>query len=126
MGDVPTGTQSFSYKRLYRLTTPAEFRRVFSKAERSGDRFFTILWRPNDLETARLGFAIAKKRIAQATARNRIRRLARESFRYHRQQLDNVDIIVMAQPAAQQAANKQLADSLDRHWNKIRRDIKQD
>jgi ribonuclease P protein component len=83
-----------------------------------------LLWRTNDLETARIGFAIAKKRIALATSRNRIRRVARESFRYHRGQFSGIDIIVMAQPAAKQAANKELVSSLERHWNKIRRDIR--
>jgi ribonuclease P protein component len=122
LGDVTTAAQLFSFNRLCRLLKPAEFQQVFSKAKRSGDRYFTVLWQPNELQTARLGFAIAKKKIALATARNRIRRLARESFRYHRAQLICVDIIIMAQPAAKQASNDELRSSLEKHWLKISRE----
>jgi len=120
LGDAPTATPAFIFSRHYRLLSPAAFQRVFKQATRSGDRYFTILWRSNDVQTARIGFAIAKKRIASAVRRNRIRRLTRESFRQNRNELSNVDIVIMAQPAAQQASNAQLFKSLEHHWNKIR------
>jgi ribonuclease P protein component len=97
-----------------------DFQRVFKGAARSGDKYLTVLWRGNDLQTARIGFAISKKRIASAVRRNRVRRIARESFRHHRNEIGNVDIVIMAQPAAQRASNADIHKSLDRHWNKIR------
>jgi ribonuclease P protein component len=120
LGDAATATQSFSFSRLYRLRSPAEFRRVFEQATRSGDRFFTVLWRPNELADARVGFAIAKKRISLAVGRNRIRRIARESFRQQRGTLTGVDIVLLANSAANKASNKQLRQSLERHWENIR------
>jgi ribonuclease P protein component len=120
LGDAATATQPFSFSRLYRLSSPAEFGRVFQRATRSGDRFFTVLWRKNDLATARIGFAIAKKRISLAVGRNRVRRLARESFRHQRGTFNGVDIVLLAQSAADKASNKQLQQSLDKHWEKIR------
>ena len=93
---------------------------MFEGATRSSDKYLTVLWRGNDLQTARIGFAIAKKRIASAVRRNRVRRIARESFRHHRYELGNVDIVIMAQPAAQRASNADINKSLEWHWNKIR------
>jgi len=120
LGDAATATQPFSFNRLYRLRSPAEFRRVFQQAIRSGDRFFTVLWRRNDRGMARIGFAIAKKRVTLAVGRNRIRRLARESFRHQRAIFAGVDIVVLAQTAAGTATNEQLLQSLEKHWAKIR------
>ena len=67
----------------------------------------------------RIGFAVAKKKISLAVQRNRIRRLARESFRLQQQNLASVDIVVLAQAAAAAANNKQLSASLEEHWQKI-------
>jgi ribonuclease P protein component len=119
LGNAVTATQQFGLKRLYRLCSPAEFRRVFQQATRSGDRFFTVLWRVNDHPTARIGFAIAKKQISLAVGRNRVRRLARESFRHQRDNFPGVDIVLLAKTAAGKASNEQLFKSLEKHWLKI-------
>ena len=112
-------TQQFSFSRLYRLCSPAEFRRVFQQATRSGDHFFTVLWRENGNSTARIGFAIAKKQISLAVDRNRVRRLARESFRHQRENFPGIDIVLLAKAAAGKASNEQLLKSLEKHWLKI-------
>lgn len=119
LGDAVVATQQFSFNRLYRLCSPAEFRRVFQQATRSGDRFFTVLWRENDHPNARIGFAIAKKQISLAVGRNRVRRLARESFRHRRDNFAGVDIVLLAKTAAGKATNEQLSESLEKHWLKI-------
>lgn len=119
MVDAATTSASFSFARRYRLTKPAEFARVFSNSQRSADRYFTLLYRPNQSTTARLGFAVAKKRIPAAVGRNRIRRLARESFRKQRRSLPPVDIIILARSAAAAAANTDLLASLDKHWQRL-------
>jgi ribonuclease P protein component len=119
LGDAVMATQQFSFNRLYRLCLPAEFRRVFQQATRSGDHFFTVLWRENDHPTARIGFAIAKKQISLAVGRNRVRRLARESFRHQRSNFPGVDIVLLAKAAAGKASNEQLLESLEKHWLKI-------
>jgi len=116
---VPTATKAFSHSRLDRLTKPAEFGRVFEKALRTNDRFFTILWRDNERSRSRIGFAIAKKRLPLAVARNRVRRLARENFRHHKHEVGSVDIVVLAQKAAGEASNAELCKSLEKHWRKI-------
>ena len=112
-------TRPFQFTRKLRLTRPAEFQRVFAQARRSADRYFTLLYSDNQHQTPRLGFAIAKKKVARAVHRNRLKRIARESFRQQSQTLGAIDIIILAQPAAAHANNKELSASLDRHWRKL-------
>lgn len=119
MGDANTTTSEFNFNRGCRLTRPEQFARVFDQAERSRDRFFTVLFRSSGRDAPRLGFAIAKKRISLASGRNRLRRLARESFRKKRTALPAYDIIILAQPAAAAATNKDLFASLERHWQRL-------
>ena len=119
MEDAATTSNTLSFSRQFRLTNPAEFTRVFNNAQRSTDRYFTVLYRSNELPTARLGFAVAKKRVSAAVGRNRIRRLARESFRKQRDALPPVDIIILAQSAAAKVANKKLFASLEMHWQRL-------
>lgn len=90
--------------------------RVFKKARRSRDKWFTVLYRDNGEKTARLGLAIAKKNCRAATARNRIKRIARESFRLNQELLAGLDLVVINSPATGGASRKQLFDSLSGHW----------
>jgi ribonuclease P protein component len=103
---------------MNRLLDAAVFGRVFKKATRSRDKFFTVLCRDNKDEMARLGLAISKKNCRKATARNRIKRVIRESFRQHQDELRGIDIVIMNQPAAAMANNVAMTESLERHWQK--------
>jgi ribonuclease P protein component len=80
---------------------------------------FTVLCRPNDQQDPRLGLAIAKKHCKLATARNRLKRVVRESFRQHQALLAGLDIVVMNQPAARHAKNQELFASLEQHWRRL-------
>ena len=101
-----------------RLLDAAAFGRVFEKATRSRDALFTVLCRRNDADRARLGLAIARKHCRRATARNRIKRLIRESFRQQQELLSGLDVVVMNKPAAADASNREILDSLERHWTR--------
>ena len=98
----------------------ASFGRVFEKATRSRDKWFTVLCRKNDLAIARLGLAISKKQCRKATARNRLKRIIRESFRHHHDALEGLDIVVMNKVAAADEQNRVLVDSLENHWQQCR------
>jgi len=105
-----------------KLLTAADYNRVFEKAVRSSDRYFTVLARPNDLQHARLGTAFTKKRVKLAVARNRLKRISRESFRLLQLTLPdsdhfvNADFIVLAGNRCVNASNQQLFESLKQHW----------
>jgi ribonuclease P protein component len=106
---------STAFPRARRLLTSADFSRVFRRAARSADRYFTVLARTNDLNSARLGLAISRRAAPRAVDRNRVRRLARESFR----QLTPVDYVVMAKRDAVAAPKAAVRRSLDRHFTRL-------
>ena len=117
--EAVTTDKTKRFSRSFRLLRPEEFSHVFDKARRSRDQYYTVLYRPNNQDTARVGFAIAKKRISAAVDRNRVRRLARESFRHFRASLPAMDIIILAQSAAVKTTNAELFTSLEKHWQAL-------
>lgn len=80
-----------------------------------------MLSKPNGIDRARLGLAISKKHCRSAAGRNRLKRLVRESFRRHQEALAGRDMVVMANAEAAGVANPTLFESLERHWQRIRR-----
>jgi len=116
-----TSSKGIRFTKDNRLLDAAAYGRVFQKATRSRDKLFTVLCRQGENGTARLGLAISKKHCRRATARNRIKRLIRESFRQQQAELAGLDIVVMNQPAAANASNRQVFDSLESHWQRCRK-----
>ena len=103
-----------------RLRTKRDFQRVFEDPVRSSDRYFSVLARararaPGGVP-ARLGLAVAKKRIRRANRRNRVKRLVRESFRESQDRLAGLDLVVIALAAADREPGPVLRGSLERHW----------
>jgi len=99
--------EGFTFPRHIRLLSSREFQAVFrDKSSRSSDQRWTLLARPNTLENARLGMAISKRVLKNAVDRNRIKRIVRESFRCHQQELGGLDIIVMCRNEVKQLANE--------------------
>jgi ribonuclease P protein component len=111
----------FGFQPQQRLLKPVDFKYVFKKPAKSVDAYFTVLARTNQLTIGRLGLAIAKKRVKRAVARNRLKRLIRESFRYHQADLIGIDCVILVQEKIEQASNQLLLKSLANHWRRIRR-----
>ena len=84
----------YSFDKTRRLLNKADFDYVFSEAKKTATKEFIILYRQNDIGHARLGLAIAKKKVLKAHDRNYIKRLFRESFRIN--SLPAVDIVILA------------------------------
>ena len=101
-----------------KLLKAADYNHVFDKSVRSSDRYFTVLARPNNMLTARLGMAFSKKRVKLAVKRNRLKRISRESFRLSLlgQIKINADFVVLAGSQCAMATNQQLFHSLENHW----------
>ena len=114
-------TRDCSFPRHYRLANSGQFQRVFAEPLKSSDRYLTVLARPGEALGARLGLVITKKRLRHAVDRNRIKRLTRESFRHHRHQLDNLDVLVLARSEVRAASNAVLFVSLEKHWQRLAR-----
>jgi ribonuclease P protein component len=100
------------------LLKASDYKYVFDKPVRSSDRYFTVLARPNALLHARLGMAFTKKRVKLAVARNRLKRITRESFRLT-QGIFSADYVILAGPHCVSATNQQLFLSLEKHWQHL-------
>jgi ribonuclease P protein component len=90
---MPEGSR---FRPWQRLSTRAEFDRVFRTGWRLDGRLFVLLAAPNGRTLARLGLTVGR-RLGGATDRNRARRLLRESFR--RQPPDaarGLDLVLLA------------------------------
>jgi ribonuclease P protein component len=101
-----------------RLRMPAEFTRAFRTGARIMDSCFHVYVSPGQ-DVARLGINVARKAVSNATARNRIKRQIRESFRNHRNGLPAVDIVVQARQPAATADNVLIRNSLEWHWQEL-------
>ena len=60
----------------------------------------------------------------RAHERNRIKRIARESFRLHQQELDLLDIVVMPKVGIEAIPNVELHKQLQFAWQKLQRLVK--
>ena len=108
------------FDRDRRLTDTADFTRVFADARRSSDRYFTVLCRASTTSRARLGLTISRRAAKRAAHRNRLKRLARESFR--QLHLPPLDFIVIAKQAAAETDSVTLRRSLDAHFRRLASD----
>jgi ribonuclease P protein component len=110
-----------------RLTLPArrrlrrkrDFDAAYARGRRMGDGFFAVTVMRNDVGAPRLGMAVAVKVAGSAVARNRLRRIIRESFRLHQRELPAADLVVSARPPARTAAASALRESLAALWKKV-------
>jgi ribonuclease P protein component len=101
------------------LHQPAEFREVKQRGRKFADAFFSLSVLANHETYPRLGLSIATRTFGTAVARNRIKRLTRESFRLNQYSLPSVDVTVSARSAARTANAGDLRASLDKHWRTI-------
>ena len=113
---------SAPFDRRHRLTRTSEFGWIFAHPVRSTDDCFTVLARRGTCDNPRLGLAISKRVAKTACARNRLRRLTRETFRHL--ELPAWDFVVMARDKAPHMENKVLRQSLEAHFNRIARQVK--
>jgi ribonuclease P protein component len=101
------------------LHQPAEFRDVKRHGKKFADAFFSLSVLANHETYPRLGLSIATRTFGTAVSRNRIKRLARESFRLNQHSLPPVDVTVSARDAARAAKLGVLRASLEQHWKAI-------
>ena len=101
------------FDRSKRLTTPAQFQRVFKKSRRFADDLLVLRVHYREDSPPRLGLAIARKHARLAVQRNRIKRCARETFRRLHCDLAPGDYVLTNLPNAARASKARLNDSIE-------------
>ena len=102
-----------------RVRRAGDFAALRQASGRLGGRCFSVRYRPNGLDHARLGLAISKRVSKRAVERNRIKRLVRESFRRAQAQLPPIDLVVMAREAAAGLPGPELLAEIDALWRRL-------
>lgn len=117
-------SQTFGRER--RLLTAKDFKQVFDNAKRFRSTNFQALVTQNSQPFSRIGFVIAKRNIAHAVSRNRVRRIVRETFRKKGLVANiNIDIVFMVYKTAGSLTNQQLFDECESLWIKLHSHYKQ-
>ncbi|MEO7326325.1 MAG: ribonuclease P protein component [Dokdonella sp.] len=108
-----------NFPRTARLLKAQDFARLRGISRRVGTRNFSAEVATNELEGARLGLAISKRVSKKAVRRNRIKRIARDSFRHARGNMPAIDILLIARSSADLEDNANLRAELVRLWERI-------
>ena len=112
-------TQRLRFGPELRLRSKLQFDAIYADGRRIDDRFFALRVKPNGLAHPRVGLAVAIKTAGNAVARNRLRRLVRESFRLVQHELPAVDIVVSVKFPAREAPATTLRASLATLWQRV-------
>lgn len=109
-----------AFGKSLRLLNSGDFQTVFDDAPfRASHQHFLILARLNQLPQGRLGLVVAKKHLALAVQRNRIKRLVREEFRLQQQDFCGLDVIVLSRKGLADLTNEEFRHQLKQQWLRI-------
>ena len=112
--------QDKSFGKEKRLLTATDYSGVFNAAEaRASHRNLLLLAQRNHGTGHRLGLVIAKKNVRLAVQRNRIKRIARETFRGLPDEGPRLDVVLLARRGIDQLDNRQLSSILRQQWQKL-------
>ena len=108
----------YAFKPNQRLLTSKQFKSAF---DNTAYRFSTpvllvLAAKQATNKPARLGLVVSKKHLKLAVDRNRFKRVARESFRLHQQQLVGLDLIVLVRPGAKKSTKQEIYQILEKAW----------
>ncbi len=121
---------SESFGKDLRLLNANDFKAVFDDAPfRASHQHLLILARTNpalnapvlsdDAMCPRIGLVIAKKNIPLAVQRNRIKRIARETFRQQQDKLSGIDAVVLARRNLDSLDNAELHSLFNKQWQRV-------
>jgi ribonuclease P protein component len=87
----------YKLTRQIKLIKTDDFSSVFNLRRRIATSHLIFRYKPNQLDTPRLGLIVAKKNTKLAVNRNYARRVLRELFRLNQHNLPAVDLVIQVQ-----------------------------
>ncbi|EPL5095853.1 ribonuclease P protein component [Acinetobacter baumannii] len=113
----------YSFSTDLRIRCAADYKSVFDGALfKVHQPHFLFLAKLTEQPNSRLGIVVAKKKVRRAHERNRIKRLACESFRLHQPKFESdIDVVVMPKVGIETITNAELYQQLDFAWQKLQR-----
>lgn len=93
---------------------------MLKRGRRVQEKFLTLTVLAGAAEEPRLGLAISARAVPRAVGRNRIKRLARETFRAQRGELPAADLVLQARNGAGAVEPAELRAALERLWLRVR------
>lgn len=110
---------SHKFQRFKRLLNASDYKEVFDHNRvKVANSYLLILAKPTKGAQSRLGLIIAKKNISTAVQRNRVKRVARETFRQKEFSVV-MDIVLLARTGANRLSNEQLTQALNTAWSHL-------
>lgn len=99
---------SFRFSRTQRIRRRRDFEYIYGHGRLYQDECFRIFYvRKSPTELGRLGVSISKK-LGKAHARNRIKRIIKETFRLHPELTAGLNLIVQPRPSVPSLENAQI------------------
>lgn len=86
---------NFRFSKRLHLLKASDFERVFATRNSASNPWFSLNGAANDVGHPRLGLTVSR-RVGNAVARNRWKRLVREAFRLTQDKLPAVDLVCIA------------------------------
>ena len=101
-----------TFPQSIRLKTLAEFKAVYDRKRSVSDGLLVVYAKENELPHSRVGLSVSKK-VGNAVARNRCKRLFREAFRLSQHDLPSgIDLILIPRNVDREPTVAELRDSL--------------
>jgi ribonuclease P protein component len=108
-----------TFPRCARLLTARDFARLRTCSRRVSTRNLIAEVAASEAGGVRMGLAVSRRVSRKAVRRNRIKRIARDSFRHHRTSFPALDILVIARSSADQQDNPTLHAEFAHLWQRI-------
>jgi ribonuclease P protein component len=117
---MPVENQGFP--KSCRLLDSSAYEDVFNKPDfRISNKYILILGCKTPMGSARLGVIVAKKNVARATARNRVKRVIREAFRTTKILLPSCDLVVLSRKGLDSLDNEKCRACINELLEEIKR-----
>lgn len=107
------------FLRSYRLLNARQFKAVWDKAKRLSGQGVALVNCRNELEHCRLGLSFSKRHFSRAVDRNRLKRVARETFRLNQDKLMPCDVVAVGYRGAELLTPTEQYQLFNQLWERL-------